>query len=144
VTRQDALDRLGIRDPGVRAGDADREWVADRLREAHADGRLELTEFEHRLERSNSAKTLGDLVELVQDLPRPVDPDIRQSLGRFGRWRWPLGPLAPLLIALIVVAGVTGHHLLWLAIPLFFFWRLSWWRRRHWSAGAHRGPGQWI
>ena len=144
MTRQDALNRLGIRDPGLRASDTDREWVGDRLREAHADGRLDLTEFQQRLDQCYAAKTLGELVELVKDLPRPVDLDVRRSVGRSGRRRWRLGPLAPVLIALILVAAVTGHHLLWLAIPLFLFWRLSWWRRRHWYAGAHRGPDHWV
>lgn len=56
-------------DPSVRASDADREAAADRLRDAHAEGRLTLAEFDERIDRTLAAKTLGDLVVVTQDLP---------------------------------------------------------------------------
>jgi hypothetical protein len=45
-----------------------------------------------------------------------------------------------------VVSAITGHHVFWLWVPLafLFFWRITWWRRRHWLAGGRRGPGDWI
>ena len=45
------LDRITGHDPAIRAGDADRERTAERLRESHAEGRLDLDEFQQRLER---------------------------------------------------------------------------------------------
>jgi Domain of unknown function (DUF1707) len=53
----------------MRASDADREAVGDRLRDAHAEGRLTVEEFEERIEATLAAKTLGELAAVTQDLP---------------------------------------------------------------------------
>ncbi|MFC7326222.1 DUF1707 SHOCT-like domain-containing protein [Marinactinospora rubrisoli] len=55
----------------VRASDADRDRVTDRLREALAEGRLTPQEHEERLDAVYRAKTLGDLVPITSDLPAP-------------------------------------------------------------------------
>ena len=84
-----------------RAGDADREAVADRLRIAAGEGRIDLGELEERLDRAYAARTYGELDALVADLGgRPADgadsgddvlvlkpklANIRQS----GRWTVP-------------------------------------------------------
>ncbi|MDG4763685.1 DUF1707 domain-containing protein [Solwaraspora sp. WMMD406] len=57
---------------GMRAGDSDREAVADRLRTALSEGRLDITEFDERLQRAYAAKTYGDLNGLLDDLPPPA------------------------------------------------------------------------
>jgi hypothetical protein len=56
-------------DPSMRASDADRERAADRLRDAHAEGRLTREEFDERIDRTFAAKTLGELAGVTQDLP---------------------------------------------------------------------------
>lgn len=56
-------------DPELRAGDADRERTAELLRRAHTEGRLDLDEFDTRLDQAYRAKTLGELAELTRDLP---------------------------------------------------------------------------
>jgi hypothetical protein len=145
MTNQYFLTRIAGRDLNLRAADADRERVAERLRNSHAEGRLDLAEFQQRLERCYEAKTLGELGELVRDLPRQGEQDEPRSFRWFRPWRWRLAPLAPVLIALIAVSAATGHHVFWLWIPVvFLFWRMSWWRRRQWLAGARRGPADWI
>ena len=53
----------------VRAGDADREAVAERLRIAAGDGRIDLAELDDRLAQAYAAKTYGQLEVLVADLP---------------------------------------------------------------------------
>ena len=53
----------------LRASDTDRERVADRLREAAAQGQITMDELEERLETTYSAKTFGDLVPITADLP---------------------------------------------------------------------------
>jgi hypothetical protein len=53
----------------LRASDADREAVAERLREAAGDGRLDLEELDERLDRAFAAKTYGELAPLTADLP---------------------------------------------------------------------------
>jgi hypothetical protein len=53
----------------LRASDSDREAVAERLREAAGDGRLDLEELQERLDRVFAAKTYGELEPLTADLP---------------------------------------------------------------------------
>jgi len=66
-------------DPGdFRCSDADREKVAEALRSATADGRIDLDELHERLERTYSAKTYRDLQPAVADLPG-VDPNLPTS-----------------------------------------------------------------
>ncbi|RPK56490.1 hypothetical protein EES42_40710 [Streptomyces sp. ADI95-17] len=57
--------------PEMRASDSERERVAETLREAVAEGRLEMAEFEQRLEAAYKARTHGELEPLVRDLPAP-------------------------------------------------------------------------
>jgi hypothetical protein len=56
-------------DPRLRASDADRERTAQLLREHHAVGRLTAEEFNGRLEQAFAARTIGELDELLADLP---------------------------------------------------------------------------
>jgi hypothetical protein len=139
--------RIAGPDPNLRAADVDRERIADRLRKSHAEGRIDMTEFQERLERCYQAKTIGELRELVRDLPREelqVEP---RTHGWLGPWRWGVGRLIPILVVLFVVAAASGHghHVFWLWIPvLFLVWRLSWWRRRRPWAGPRQRPDDWI
>ncbi|MEU9928215.1 MULTISPECIES: DUF1707 domain-containing protein [unclassified Streptomyces] len=55
----------------MRASDAERERIAELLREAVAEGRLDMDEFDQRLETAYKARTHGELEPLVQDLPAP-------------------------------------------------------------------------
>ena len=53
----------------LRASDADRERVAETLREAAGDGRLTMDELDERLDAVYAAKTYAELVPITQDLP---------------------------------------------------------------------------
>ena len=53
----------------MRAADADRQRVADQLQAALGEGRLELTEYDERLQEAYTARTYGDLDRLLADLP---------------------------------------------------------------------------
>ncbi|WP_307671396.1 DUF1707 domain-containing protein [Streptomyces sp. V2I9] len=55
----------------MRASDAERERIAELLREAVAEGRLDMDEFDQRLETAYKARTHGELEPLVRDLPAP-------------------------------------------------------------------------
>ncbi|MFB7916567.1 DUF1707 domain-containing protein [Streptomyces sp. NPDC056061] len=77
----------------MRASDAERERVAETLREAVAEGRLDLEEFEQRLEATYRARTHGELEPIVRDLPAPgttVTPagtaPARTGTGSAVRW----------------------------------------------------------
>jgi len=79
-------------DPRIRASDADRDRAAALLREHHAAGRLTAEEFHDRMNKALDAKTLGEIEELMADLPaidlyqlpdaslRRIPPHRRQSL----------------------------------------------------------------
>lgn len=97
----------------LRCSDADRDRVADILRDALAEGRLTAEEHAERVEGVLSAKTVGDLEGFVRDLPAahprrttvytsapprptreaiPAEPDenvvaVFSSAIRRGRWR---------------------------------------------------------
>ncbi|HEY8986695.1 MAG TPA: DUF1707 domain-containing protein [Streptomyces sp.] len=57
--------------PELRASDADRERVVEVLRDALAEGRLDMEEFEERLETTYKARTYGELAPITRDLPTP-------------------------------------------------------------------------
>ncbi|MEU5317213.1 DUF1707 domain-containing protein [Streptomyces sp. NPDC021056] len=96
----------------LRASDADRDRIADILREALAEGRLTADEHAERVEGALAAKTVGELDTFIQDLPAahqrrttpaaapnrptvgavPIEPDenvvaVFSSAVRKGRWR---------------------------------------------------------
>ncbi|MGA4865324.1 DUF1707 SHOCT-like domain-containing protein [Streptomyces lavendulocolor] len=56
-------------EPALRASDADRDRIADILRDALAEGRLDAEEHGERIDAVYRAKTLGELEPLVRDLP---------------------------------------------------------------------------
>lgn len=62
----DGIDEKAV---SVRASDADRERVARSLRQHLMAGRLVAEEFEERIERAYTAKTLDELSVLTRDLP---------------------------------------------------------------------------
>ncbi|PZG51440.1 hypothetical protein C1I98_08665 [Spongiactinospora gelatinilytica] len=80
----------------MRASDADRERIAEVLREALSDGRLGMAEFEERLDVVYKARTLGDLAGVTADLlpadRQPLRLDggqvaaIFKKENREGRW----------------------------------------------------------
>ena len=77
----------------LRASDADRERVAETLRQAAGDGRLTMDELDERLDAVYAAKTYAELVPITQDLPdqsgassvlapsRTASGDVRQYGG---------------------------------------------------------------
>lgn len=64
----------------LRASDADRDRIADILRNAFAEGRLESGEMEERLASVWQAKTRAELDPLIEDLPEGMD--MRESGNR--------------------------------------------------------------
>jgi hypothetical protein len=56
----------------MRAADSDRQFVADRLKNALDEGRLSLGEYDDRLREAYAARTYGDLDGILADLPGVV------------------------------------------------------------------------
>ncbi|RSS70295.1 DUF1707 domain-containing protein [Streptomyces sp. WAC06614] len=63
-----------VRASELRASDADRDRVAERLRDALAEGRLDMQEFEERLEATYASRTYAELEPLTRDLPAAGGP----------------------------------------------------------------------
>ena len=81
---------LDPRDPALlRVSDADRHKVAEILRQAAGEGRLDLDELDERLESAYAAKTYADLVPITADLP------LRASERLPGPAPQPAGPALP-------------------------------------------------
>lgn len=62
----------------MRAADADRQFVADRLRDALNEGRLTLGEYDERLKDAYAARTYGELDAVLHDLPTVTAPARQQ------------------------------------------------------------------
>jgi uncharacterized protein DUF1707 len=140
-------------DPRIRASDADRDRVASLLREHHAAGRLTAEEFHERMDRALEARTVGELDELMTDLPAidlyqlpdaslrrgptrpgqsllPADPDshggpARLSPGTVAMGAWAVVTSA--MVAIWAVAAVVGGGTWfpwWALIALPWIWAI--------------------
>ncbi|WP_324198231.1 DUF1707 domain-containing protein [Nocardia beijingensis] len=104
----------------VRASDADREKIIDRLRLAMNEGRLSLAEFDDRLQQVYAAKTYGELTPLLSDLPAQRD---RQSAGAKGIPQWIMIMWTPwvfvnvLCVAIYLATGAGYFWPFWVAVP---------------------------
>ncbi len=67
--------------PTMRASDADRQKVIERLRAALDEGRLKMDEYLERMGQASEAVTYGDLAPLYADLPEPGSVARREPAG---------------------------------------------------------------
>ncbi len=122
----------------LRASDSDRDRVADRLRNAAAEGRLLTEELEERLGVVFSARTYGELDAVVDDLPAPRDAR-RHTTPLWVKASFALAVVVALVAVLAVVAlvfiGLAGAWLLWLVAAWAIFGR----GRGGARASSHRG-----
>ncbi len=102
----------------LRASDADRDDVVERLRTAAGEGRLTSEELDERVSRALTAVTYADLAAVLADLPSP-----RRSTSTPARRRTVAASTVaavranPFLLVLIIpLAAVTGAMLLALSI----------------------------
>ena len=106
----------------LRASDADRDAVTDRLGDAAGEGRLEPDELEQRVEAALRARTYGELARLVADLPGGAEVPWRRSGRSLGRTAAvATAVLAAALLALAVVALVV------LAVLAIAALAAAWW-----------------
>jgi hypothetical protein len=84
----------------MRASDAERQDVVERLRAALDDGRLKTDEYVERMGRAYEAVTHGDLVPLCRDLPETTTP---------APARPPASPPAPVTTPAPVPAPPADH-----------------------------------
>ncbi|MFG2737642.1 DUF1707 domain-containing protein [Streptomyces harbinensis] len=95
--------------PEVKASDAEREQYAEILRTGLAEGRLTMEEFEERLGAVYAARTRGELVPLIRDLPERAEPSAApgaRAPARAGRsWADRIGRPATSRGAIAVLGG---------------------------------------
>lgn len=114
----------------LRASDADREAVAERLRHAAVEGRLEPDELEERLHAALRARTYGDLRRLDGDLPArstawgrggaEVMPAARFALAVGMRVAMAVAVVA---VALVAAAVMAAGWMLWALVCLVVWGR---------------------
>jgi len=145
---------------GTRASDQDRERTAGALGRHYAAGRLTLEEFQERLDQAYAAKTLGQLDDLMADLP---GGDLGQIPGQPGGgnqrlperraagtvqapdgsnpavWHFWLAVTIGVFVVWLISGASGGPWFLWAAIPLAIILL----RRRAMDRERRsRGPGQ--
>jgi hypothetical protein len=109
----------------LRASDLDREQVAEHLRQATAEGRIEAQELEERLQVAFSARTYRQLGAVVSDLPASGDQGnampvwATASLGLAGS----VGVLAAAAAASVIFAGIAGVSVAWTVFGRVVFGR---------------------
>lgn len=127
----------------MRAGDGDRQAVADKLKQALDEGRLDLDEYDGRLQRTYAARTYGDLNGLLDDLPgvapvprppvgavapQPAAPLPQVASRRAGQlvraWLGGFGGIFVVCSVIWLVTSIGSGHLqnfwpVWLLIPMF-------------------------
>jgi hypothetical protein len=136
------------RRPELRAADGDRQRVAEQLRRAHDEGRLDLDEFDERVTAAWAARTYGDLDALTADLP--PEPTVRAPAPLRGSSAtvpphgpdrgavsaWATASLVNVLIWGVVSVAVVGPVYpwwIWVAGPWGVLLLAQW-------IGAQRGP----
>jgi hypothetical protein len=130
----------GMERDEMRAGDGDRQAVAAKLKTALDEGRLDLGEYDERLQRTYSAKTYGDLQGLVTDLPGTVpaqhsqvqplgsqSPVVEPVAGKGGMptWLLPYAGVVTVSVLIWAIVSIGSGELLyfwpiWMFIPLIF------------------------
>ena len=124
----------------MRAGDSDRQAVADRLKVALDEGRLDLNEYDERLQQTYAAKTYADLDGLLSDLPGTVPPQ-QSQVAAYQRpaapgqppaaprqshplaWVGPYGGVVLVCVLIWALSSASSGHLtyfwpIWVMIPM--------------------------
>ncbi|GIE96101.1 hypothetical protein Ari01nite_35660 [Paractinoplanes rishiriensis] len=125
----------------MRAGDSDRKTVADQLKTALDEGRLDLSEYDDRLQRTYAAKTYADLDGLLTDLPGTVPvqraqvqphtpaaapaPQTASPARQIAQWAGPYGAVIVVCVLIWAITSASAGHLtyfwpVWMLIPLVF------------------------
>ena len=120
-------------DDQIRVSDADRERVTARLRDHYAEGRLTESELDERVSAALSAKTFGDLRQLMVDLPGPTPvPPPQPAQPPQPHWGGPpwvmhrRGPRLLPLVLLVLLAAVVFPGGGWVLAGFFHLILLFW------------------
>jgi hypothetical protein len=104
----------------LRAADADRQQVADRLKAALDEGRLSLHEYDDRLRLAWAARTYADLTQVVHDLPAAGarSADVRARAAAEAKRAARRLPMALMVLWTIYGAIAAVNVMVWLLVVL--------------------------
>jgi hypothetical protein len=116
----------------LRVSDAERQETADQLKAHLAAGRLDINEYEERLQHALAARTRRDLDDLVSDLPSAtIAPPVQRPHPSQVFFAPVLFAIA--VLAVFTLAFGTRHWFFfpWWIVPIAFFvvsrhWRRGW------------------
>jgi hypothetical protein len=137
-----------MRNGHLRASDADRDLVAERLRTAAAEGRIATDELDERMGATLAARTYAELEAVIADLPG-TQPERRRSATparSVAGVAIALALVVPVLMAAIfVLTSVFAVWMLWAAVAWWFFGHRHhhhYHHRRHAHRHAQAGSGR--
>jgi Domain of unknown function (DUF1707) len=112
----------GVRsDAGLRASDAERERVVERLRVHAGEGRLDVDELEERIEAVYAAKTRGELADLLRDLPEQQPGRVGRAARSGSSLAWLAMGWMPLIVAIALFA-FAPPGIAWMGWVILGWW----------------------
>ena len=127
---------------GVRIGDVEREQAASALGAHLRAGRLDVGEYDERLQSAFAARTAADLTPLFTDLPggSPLGPYPVSPQSGSGRRRHRFVPGHAFIVLLVIasVGWIAATHL-----PPFFLFPLFWFFVARRAFGPRRHGPAW-
>lgn len=114
---------MATEDPDLwlRASDAERETVVERLQVALGEGRLTVTEFDERARDAYAATTRADLAALTADLP---EAELRPAVPEHRRWADMVITLGVLTVVWSVLSVLSGGLAPFLPVVPMGVWAL--------------------
>ncbi|MGO4956817.1 DUF1707 SHOCT-like domain-containing protein [Luteococcus sp. Sow4_B9] len=114
---------------GYRIGDQERDEAVAQLREHHALGRIDASEFDERMSSALAARTLADLALLFGDLPplpgrrtfgdgpalEPVQPTAA-PVATGNAWNWRQGLSGAAFPLAVIACFATGWRYWWIML----------------------------
>ena len=127
----------------IRASDAERDQIVDRLHRAATEGRIASEELEHRVSIALKAKTYAELEATVADLPRlrsrsQTGLERRRSPGGWAVSTVRANPM--LLLVVIPVLAVTMAVVLTITV----LWGVLMLLVMMFGGRRHHGPPPWV
>src|SRR5690242_15689534 len=106
----------------LRAGDDDRERVVGALHRHAQAGRLDPVELDERVEAALTAKTFGELEQLIRDLPdetrTPQARELAQRRATVAKLREHIGAWVSVAVITTAIWAATGADYFWPIWPI--------------------------
>ncbi|MBB5921612.1 hypothetical protein FHR81_002652 [Actinoalloteichus hoggarensis] len=111
----------------MRASDRDRKLTQEHLHWAHAEGLIDLGEFDSRVRAAWDAKTGGELAKVTRDLPPARVQGREQARPRRRVFSDDAGGVALRVLTIIWLSATVVNLMVWGLIDLGSFELYPWW-----------------